>query len=96
MEFAAPAVSRDRYNTQALRQKKPKGFKRSLSDAAAAGGVKAGTMAGFNSIPVYLIFLPTLKSQVVEDLGRLLRRNCGGMQWPQHAWGRSLRFSHPC
>jgi hypothetical protein len=42
--------------------------------AAAAGGVKVGSMVGLNLFPATLGFVLALKSQVVEDFRKLFRR----------------------
>jgi hypothetical protein len=96
MQSPALVVSRDRYDIEFPTERKLTDFKRSILNAAAVVGVKGGSIAGLNFCLGDPGLVLTLKSQVVEDLGRLLRRNLGEMQWPQHAWGKSLQFSHPC
>jgi hypothetical protein len=44
-------------------------------NAASPGGVKGGSMPGLTFFPATLVFVLTLKSQVVEDFRKLLRRN---------------------
>jgi hypothetical protein len=40
MQFPTLIISRDPYDIESLKQKKPNGFKPALLNAAAAGGVK--------------------------------------------------------
>jgi hypothetical protein len=63
----ALALSCDRCDIESLRQEKPNGFKPILLNAAGAGGVKAGLMAGLNFFPSNPGLVLTLKPHVVED-----------------------------
>jgi hypothetical protein len=67
-------VSRDRYDIDYLIERKLTDFKRSLSNAAAVGGVKGGSIVGLNFSPCDPGLVLALKSQVVEDLRGLLRQ----------------------